>query len=75
MLDPADLKDFTGLGTSSVVQRQTVSVSVGWEVVRWHLEGMYGEVEEEEIDGQPSCKVRAAAATNPRATSDKLDRS
>jgi cleavage and polyadenylation specificity factor subunit 3 len=58
MLDPQDLKDFTGLGTSDIIQRQSVSISVGWEVVRWHLEGMYGEVEEAEENGMPMYKVR-----------------
>ncbi len=57
MLDPRDLKDFTGLGTSDIVQRQSVNISVGWEVIRWHLEGMYGEVEEIEDNDMPSYKV------------------
>ncbi|KAG2016263.1 endoribonuclease ysh1, variant 2 [Coprinopsis cinerea AmutBmut pab1-1] len=46
LLDPRDLKDFTGLSTCVVTQRQKLVISVGWDLVRWHLEGMYGKVEE-----------------------------
>ena len=46
VLAPQDLAEFTGLGTSTIVQRQRVTLNVGWELVRWHLEGMYGKVEE-----------------------------
>ncbi|KAK8861462.1 endoribonuclease YSH1 [Kwoniella newhampshirensis] len=46
LLDPKDLHDFTGLSTSTIVQKQSVPIGVDWSVVRWHLEGMYGEVGE-----------------------------
>ncbi|WWD16619.1 endoribonuclease YSH1 [Kwoniella shandongensis] len=46
LLDPKDLRDFTGLTTSTIVQKQSIPIGVDWSVVRWHLEGMYGEVEE-----------------------------
>ena len=46
VLAPEDLAEFTGLGTSVIVQRQRVALNVGWDVVRWHLEGMYGAVQE-----------------------------
>ena len=46
LLDPRDLGEFTGLSTSVVVQSQTVPISVGIELVRWHLEGMFGKIEE-----------------------------
>ncbi|KAL7424153.1 endoribonuclease ysh1 [Cryptotrichosporon argae] len=46
LLDPKDLRDFTGLSTSTIVQKTSIPISVGWAVVRWHLEGMYGEVED-----------------------------
>ncbi|KAK1927405.1 putative cleavage and polyadenylation specificity factor [Papiliotrema laurentii] len=46
LLDPKDLKDFTGLSTSTITQKQSIPISVDWSVVRWYLEGMYGEVEE-----------------------------
>lgn len=48
LLDPKDLRDFTGLGTSTVIQKQSVALGVDWAVVRWYMEGMYGEVQEEE---------------------------
>ena len=46
LLDPRDLGEFTGLSTSVVVQSQMVPISVGIELVRWHLEGMFGKIEE-----------------------------
>jgi cleavage and polyadenylation specificity factor subunit 3 len=46
LLDPRDLRDFAGLSTCVVTQRQKVTIGVGWGLVRWHLEGMYGSVEE-----------------------------
>ncbi|OBZ68081.1 Endoribonuclease YSH1 [Grifola frondosa] len=46
LLDPRDLRDFAGLSTCVVTQRQKVALGVGWDLVRWHLEGMFGSVEE-----------------------------
>lgn len=46
LLDPRDLRDFAGLSTCVVTQRQRLVLGVGWDLVRWHLEGMYGSVEE-----------------------------
>lgn len=46
LLDPRDLGEFTGLSTSVVVQTQRVAINVGLELVRWHLEGMFGTVED-----------------------------
>lgn len=46
LLSPSELKDFTGLGTTEIKQKQNLRLNVSWEIVRWHLEGMYGEVEE-----------------------------
>lgn len=46
LLDPRDLGEFTGLSTSVVVQQQRIPISVGLELVRWHLEGMFGAIEE-----------------------------
>jgi len=58
LLDPKDLRDFTGLSTSTIQQKQTIPISVDWSVVRWHLEGMYGEVEEgEDTDGRNTFTV------------------
>jgi hypothetical protein len=61
LLDPKDLKDFTGLGTSEITQRQRVRIGVGWDVVKWHLEGMYGEVEEDVVDSRPVFVVSSVA--------------
>ena len=57
MLDPRDLRDFTGLGTTEILQKQNVRIGVSWEMIRWHLEGMYGEVEEVMLGELPAFKV------------------
>ncbi|KAI0043657.1 Metallo-hydrolase/oxidoreductase [Auriscalpium vulgare] len=61
LLDPRDLRDFAGLSTCVVTQRQKVALHVGWDLVRWHLEGMYGSVEEGlDKDGIPTMRVMGA---------------
>ena len=44
LLDRSDLKDFAGLATNTIIQQQKVNINVSWELVRWHLEGMYGTI-------------------------------
>ncbi|GAA5897961.1 hypothetical protein JCM8208_003203 [Rhodotorula glutinis] len=44
LLSPADLREFTGLSSSVILQRQRLALSVSWDLVRWHLEGMYGKI-------------------------------
>ena len=46
LLDPRDLRDFAGLSTCTVTQRQRLVIGVGWDLIRWHLEGMFGQVED-----------------------------
>ena len=46
LLEGRDLRDFAGLSTCVVTQRQKILLTVGWELVRWHLEGMYGNIDE-----------------------------
>lgn len=42
-----------------MTQRQKIVLGVGLELVRWHLEGMYGTVEEGlDKDGVPTMRVR-----------------
>ncbi|KAG1777751.1 beta-lactamase-like protein [Suillus placidus] len=62
LLDPRDLKDFAGLSTCTVTQRQKIVLGVGWDLVRWHLEGMYGSVEEglDKDDGVNVIRVMGA---------------
>ncbi|KAI0745519.1 Metallo-hydrolase oxidoreductase [Earliella scabrosa] len=61
LLDPRDLRDFAGLTTCVVTQRQKVALGVGWDLVRWHLEGMFGQVEEGlDSDGVPTMRVMGA---------------
>lgn len=58
LLDPRDLRDFTGLSTCTVTQRQKIVLGVRWDLVRWHLEGMFGSVEEGlDKDGVPTMRV------------------
>ena len=60
ILDPRDLRDFAGLSSCIVTQRQRIVLGVGWDLVRWHLEGMYGKVEEGlDKDGVPTMRVRS----------------
>ncbi|KAJ7354677.1 beta-lactamase-like protein [Mycena albidolilacea] len=61
LLDPRDLKDFAGLSTCTVAQRQKVALGVRWQLVRWHLEGMFGSVAEGvDGDGVPTMRVMGA---------------
>ncbi|KAK0212026.1 beta-lactamase-like protein [Armillaria fumosa] len=61
LLDPQDLRDFGGLSTCTITQRQKIVLGVRWELVRWHLEGMYGHVEEGfDKDGVPTMRVMDA---------------
>ena len=45
LMAPSDLQEYTGLSTTTIRQRQRINLDVGWELVRWHVEGMYGSVE------------------------------
>ena len=41
-----------------MTQRQKVVLGVRWDLVRWHLEGMFGSVEEGlDKDGVPTMRV------------------
>ncbi|KAJ7037811.1 beta-lactamase-like protein [Mycena alexandri] len=61
LLDPRDLKDFTGLSTCTMTQRQKIVLGVRWELVRWHLDGMFGSVEEgNDGDGMPTMRIMGA---------------
>ncbi|GAA5989011.1 hypothetical protein JCM5350_001749 [Sporobolomyces pararoseus] len=58
LLSPSDLRDFTGLSTSVILQRQRVKLSVTWDLVRWHLQGMYGKiVEGRDQEGVPTMRI------------------
>ncbi|KZP17938.1 Metallo-hydrolase/oxidoreductase [Athelia psychrophila] len=61
LLDPRDLRDFAGLSTCTVTQRQKIVLGVRWDLVRWHLEGMFGSVEEGvDKDGIQTMRVMGA---------------
>ncbi|KAE8218479.1 hypothetical protein CF319_g7659 [Tilletia indica] len=58
ILDSKDLMEFTGLSTSTILQRQHIAIGVSWELVRWHLEGMYGSiVEGVDVEGRRTMRV------------------
>lgn len=69
LLDPRDLRDFAGLTTTVVTQRQKIALNVGWELVRWHLEGMYGKIEEGvDKDAVPTMRVNYPTCLSQRWT-------
>lgn len=45
LLAPKDLQQYTGLTTTVIRQQQRFRLNVGWDLVKWHLEAMYGSVE------------------------------
>ncbi|KAL9934817.1 hypothetical protein V8E36_006592 [Tilletia maclaganii] len=58
ILDSNDLMEFTGLSTSTIFQRQHIAIGVNWELIRWHLEGMYGSiVEGVDVEGRRTIRV------------------
>lgn len=68
LLHPTELRDFAGLSTCTVTQRQKIALGVGWELVRWHLEGMYGTLEEGiDKDGFPTLRVCEIGLLQKRA--------
>ncbi|KIK98256.1 hypothetical protein PAXRUDRAFT_824052 [Paxillus rubicundulus Ve08.2h10] len=54
LLDAGDLQYLAGLPTWILKQKQRMTLDVGWELVRWHLEGMFGKIE----DGRDKNGVR-----------------
>lgn len=65
LLAPSDLRDFTGLSTSVIMQRQRMTISVTWDLVRWHLRGMYGRIEEgRDAESVPTMRVSAGATVS-----------
>ncbi|MBW0480711.1 hypothetical protein O181_020426 [Austropuccinia psidii MF-1] len=46
LLSPTDLREYTGLSTGTVLQKQKLTINVGWQTVKWHLCRMYGSVVE-----------------------------
>ncbi|KIJ49699.1 hypothetical protein M422DRAFT_160678 [Sphaerobolus stellatus SS14] len=67
LLDPQDLRDFTGLSTCVVTQRQRIALNVGWHLVQWHMEGMFGSVEVG-LDKEGSPIMRVMGAINIKQT-------
>jgi len=59
LLHPNDLPDFAGLSTSTVTQKQRIAIGCGFELVKWHLQGMFGSVSDEDVDDIRTLKVCA----------------
>lgn len=58
ILDPGDLLDFTGLSTSTIVQRQRVALHVNWSLIVYHLSGMFGKlVQGVDLEGKRTIRV------------------
>lgn len=74
-LSPSDLRDFTGLSTSVIMQRQRIKVAVSWDLVRWHLRGMYGKIEEGlDREGVRTMRVRCAhCRCAPTVLTDEME--
>ncbi|KAK0442700.1 Metallo-hydrolase/oxidoreductase [Desarmillaria tabescens] len=69
LLDLRDLRDLGGLSTCTITQRQKIALGVRWELVRWHLEGMYGHVEEG-FDKDGVLTMRIMNAINVKQTQE-----
>ena len=62
LLDPRDLRDFAGLTTSTVTQKQNIRVEVSWELIKWSLDGMFGNVVEgKDLNETPTLRVSIAS--------------
>ncbi|CAG8723662.1 11430_t:CDS:10, partial [Acaulospora morrowiae] len=46
IMDPVDLKDFSGISTSAIIQKQTIAYHSSFSLLKYHLEQMYGPLEE-----------------------------
>ncbi|RIB06583.1 beta-lactamase-like protein [Gigaspora rosea] len=46
IMDPNDLKDFSGISTSAIIQKQTITYHSSFSLLKYHLEQMYGPLEE-----------------------------
>lgn len=44
LVSPEDLREFAGLETNVVMQRQTIAFHGGLPLLTWHLEQMFGGV-------------------------------
>lgn len=58
LMSVGDLREHAGLSTSSVLERQSVRVNAGVDLVKYHLEQMFGYVDMEETS---SVKVEEVA--------------
>ncbi|UZJ53988.1 hypothetical protein CBS101457_003308 [Exobasidium rhododendri] len=58
ILNPEDLHDFTGLRTSTIIQRQRIQLHVTWSLMLYHLKGMFGKVlEGVDLEGKRTSRI------------------
>lgn len=58
ILNPEDLLDFTGLSTSTIVQRQRIQLHITWSLILYHLKGMFGKViEGVDLEGKQTVRI------------------
>lgn len=67
LIDAQDLDEFTGSCIPVVTQKQRLVIGVAWELVRWHLEGMFGKIEER-VDGDVVKTIRVCIRANSTGT-------
>jgi len=58
IMDTADLEEFAGLQTTSVVQRQVVPYHASFSLLKYHLKQMFGKIQEVERDHEKQETVR-----------------
>ncbi|KAG8858398.1 endoribonuclease ysh1 [Tulasnella sp. 330] len=61
LLDPKDLEEFTGLLTSSRIQKVRTVIGCSWNLVRWHMEGMHRAIDK----GRDKGGILAMRIMNP----------
>ncbi|KAL4078545.1 beta-lactamase-like protein [Scleroderma yunnanense] len=69
LLDPQDLYLNAGLSTCTLRQRQRIALGTGWDLIRWHLEGMFGSVEKR-LDGDGVQMFRVMGVIDVKYTSE-----
>ncbi|KAI9572193.1 beta-lactamase-like protein [Boletus coccyginus] len=70
LLDAQELDKFVGLLVPVVTQKQRLMIGVAWELVRWHLEGMFGRVEER-VDSDLVKTIRVMHAVDVKHTGEQ----
>ena len=57
LVNPDDLRDIANVSAFNLFQKQKIVIHSGWDLIRWHLDGMYGGAEEYVEDGVKMIRV------------------